>query len=178
MDGGAGAVGDGYYDLSREASVAAILTVPKLDVGRIRDLLVKANEMAGTVRSRLSVDSVSEETKELARLNMALLDLVSAVVEKGILPLSSPAAAAASFASVAGTAPPAQSAPSRPRVEPGTAELKAALAAADKTGWSSKPISVRPRSPTERHSMAPLPPALKPPHSRWQRTPAETPLRR
>jgi hypothetical protein len=131
-DGGTSAASDGYYDLSREASVAAIPTVPKLDVGRIRDLLVKANEMAGTVRSRLSVDGVSEETKELARFNMALLDLVSAVVEEGILPLSSPAAAAASFASVAGTAPPAQSAPSRPRVEPGMAELKAGLAS-DKT---------------------------------------------
>jgi uncharacterized short protein YbdD (DUF466 family) len=62
---------------------------------------------------------------------MTLLDLVSAVVEEGILPLSSPAPA--SFAVVAGSVPAAPSIPSRPRVEPGTAELKAALAAADKT---------------------------------------------
>ena len=111
--------------------MATIPTAPKLDVGRIRDLLVNANQVAGAVRSRLSADGVSDEMKELARLNMVMLDLVSAVVEEGILPLSSSTAATASFASVAGGAPPAHTVPSRPRVEPGTAELRAALAAAD-----------------------------------------------
>ncbi len=106
-------------------------SIPKLDVGRIRDLLVKANEMAGTIRARLSGDGASEEVKELARFNMTLLDLVSAVVEEGILPLSSPPVA--SFAAVAGSAPAAPTIPSRPRVEPGTAVLKAALAAAEKS---------------------------------------------
>jgi hypothetical protein len=132
-DGSAGAASDSYYDLSRDVSVAAVPTAPKLDVGRIRDLLVKANQMAGAVRSRLSADGVSDEMKELARFNMVMLDLVSAVVEEGILPLSSSTAATASFSSVAGAAPPAPSVPSRPRVEPGTAELKAALATADKS---------------------------------------------
>jgi hypothetical protein len=130
-EGGAGASSDNYYDLSRDASVAVPPPIPKLDVGRIRDLLVKANEMAGTIRARLSGDGVSEEVKELARFNMSLLDLVSAVVEEGILPLSSPATA--SYASVAGSAPAAPPAPIRPRVEPGTAELKAALTSAEKS---------------------------------------------
>jgi hypothetical protein len=130
-EGGVGAATDSYYDLSRDATVAAPPSIPKLDVGRIRDLLVKANEMAGTIRARLSGDGASEEVKELARFNMTLLDLVSAVVEEGILPLSSPPVA--SFAAVAGSAPAAPSIPNRPRVEPGTAELKAALAAAEKS---------------------------------------------
>jgi hypothetical protein len=105
--------------------------IPKLDVGRIRDLLVKANEMAGTIRARLSGDGANEEMRELARFNMSLLDLVSAVVEEGILPLSS--SATASYASVAGSVPAAPSAPIKPRVEPGTAELKAALTSAEKS---------------------------------------------
>jgi hypothetical protein len=73
-------------------------------------------------------DSASEE---LAGLSISLLDLVNAVVEEGILPMSS-STAAASFASVV-AGPAANAAPSRPRVEPGTAELRAALTRADKT---------------------------------------------
>jgi hypothetical protein len=130
-EGGGGASSDSYYDLSREASVAVPPPIPKLDVGRIRDLLVKANEMAGTIRTRFSGDGASEEMKELARFNMTLLDLVSAVVEEGIIPMSSPAGP--SFASVAGSTPTAPIIPSKPRAEPGTAELKAALTAAEKS---------------------------------------------
>lgn len=102
---------DGYYDLSREASTVASPTALKLDVGRLCDLMVKANEMAATIRAGLSGDGNSKETKELARFNIALLDLVSAAVEEGIMPMASPTAATASFASV----PTAPSVPSRPR---------------------------------------------------------------
>jgi hypothetical protein len=130
-EGGAGGSSDNYYDLSKDSSVAMPPPIPKLDVGRIRDLLVKANEMAGTIRAWLSGDGASEEVRELARFNMSLLDLVSAVVEEGILPLSS--SATASYASIAGSVPAAPSAPIRPRVEPGTAELKAALTSAEKS---------------------------------------------
>jgi hypothetical protein len=59
------------------------------------------------------------------------LDLVSAVVEDGILPMSS-SIASPSFAAVAGSRP-TNTAPARPRPEQGTAELRAALTAADKT---------------------------------------------
>jgi hypothetical protein len=112
-------------------AVAVPPPIPKLDVGRIRDLLVKANKMAGTIRTRFSGDGASEEMKELARFNMTLLDLVSAVVEEGIIPMSSPVVP--SFASVAGSTPTAPIVPSKPRAEPGTAELKAALTAAEKS---------------------------------------------
>jgi hypothetical protein len=86
--------------------------------------------MAATIRTRYTSESVPDEVRELAGFSITLLDLVGAVVEDGIIPMSSPAAA--TFASVV-TGPAAPPASSRPRVEPGTAELKAALAAAEKT---------------------------------------------
>jgi hypothetical protein len=93
--------------------------------------LVKANELAETIRSRYVVEAAPDGVRELAGFSVALLDLVNAVVEDGILPMSSPAAA--SFASVAAASATPTATQQRPRVEPGTAELKAALATAEKT---------------------------------------------
>ncbi len=92
--------------------------------------MVKANELAETIRSRYTADLVPDGVKELAGFSISLLDLVNAVVEDGILPMSS--SPSASLASVA-AAPAALPATSRPRSELGTAELKAALASAEKT---------------------------------------------
>jgi hypothetical protein len=131
VEGGAGASREGYFDLSRDATATALPPVAKLDVGKIRGLLVKANELAETIRSRYVVEAAPDGVRELAGFSMALLDLVNAVVEDGILPMSSPAAA--SFASVAAASATPIAMQQRPRVEPGTAELKAALATAEKT---------------------------------------------
>jgi hypothetical protein len=130
VEGGAAAAGDGFYDLSREASAPSLPNVPKLDVAKIRGLMVKANEMAESIRSRYTAESVPDGVRELAGFSISLLDLVNAVVEEGILPMA--ASPTASFASVA-AATVASTAPSRPRSEPGTAELKAALISAEKT---------------------------------------------
>jgi nicotinamide mononucleotide (NMN) deamidase PncC len=118
-------------DLSRDAVAPSLPTAPKLDVGRIRGLLVKANESASTIRSRIVSGSATEEVRELAGLSISMLDLDSAVVEEGILPMAS--SSAASFATAVGATVSGIPPPSRPRVEPGTAELRAALASADKT---------------------------------------------
>jgi hypothetical protein len=94
--------------------------------------LVKANETATTIRSRYNSGSVPDDVRDLAGFSFALLELVNAVVEEGILPVvSSPAAA--SFASVAAAPATGNTTNARSRVEPGTAELKAALATAEKT---------------------------------------------
>jgi hypothetical protein len=130
VEGGAAASGEGFYDLSREASFPSLPNVPKLDVGKIRGLMVKANEMAATIRTRITTDSVPDGVKELAGFSISLLDLMNAVVEEGIIPLSS--SSTASFASAVSAPAPFPTA-SRPRAEPGTAELKAALTAAEKT---------------------------------------------
>jgi hypothetical protein len=130
VEGGAAATGEGFYDLSREASFPSLPSVPKLDVGKIRGLMVKANELAAAIRSRYVAESVPDGVRELAGFSISLLDLVNAVVEEGIIPMSS--SSSASFSSVA-SAPAAFPAASRPRAEPGTAELKAALTSAEKT---------------------------------------------
>jgi hypothetical protein len=93
--------------------------------------MVKANEAATAIRSRISDGTASAEIVELATSSIALLDLVSAVVKEGIIPMSS-STAAPSFSAVAGSQPP-PNIPAKPRQEQGTAELKAALIAADKT---------------------------------------------
>jgi hypothetical protein len=129
--GGTRPARDGYFDLSRDAIAPSLPTAPKLDVGRIRGLLVRANESASAIRSRITAGSATEEVKELAGLSMSLLDLVSAVVEEGILPMAS--STAVSFAAAVGAPAQAVPPPGRRRVEPGTAELRAALASADKT---------------------------------------------
>ncbi len=123
---------EGYFDLSRDASVPSLPNNPKLDINKIRGLMVKANETAETIRTRYAGDAAPDGVKDLAGLSIALLDLINAVVEEGILPMSS-APAAVSFASVAAASSASNQAPSRPRQEPGTAELKAALATAEKT---------------------------------------------
>jgi hypothetical protein len=130
VEGGAAAAGEGFYDLSRDASAPSLPNAPRLDVGKIRGLMVKANEMAAIIRSRYTAESVPEGVRELAGFSISLLDLVNAVVEDGILPMaSSPSASFASVAAASATFPAA----SRARPEPGTAELKAALTAAEKT---------------------------------------------
>ncbi len=77
------------------------------------------------------MDSAPDKVWELARFSIALLDLVNMVMEKGILPIA--LLAAVSFASVAAVPTASNPTGNRPRVEQGTAELKAALAAAEKT---------------------------------------------
>jgi hypothetical protein len=92
--------------------------------------MVRANETATIIRTRIADGTASAEIVELATSSIALLDLISAVVEEGILPLSS-SIAAPSFSAVAGSRP-APATAAKPRLEQGTAELKAALVAADK----------------------------------------------
>jgi hypothetical protein len=131
VEGGGGGSRDAMYDLSRDAVAATLPVQPKLDIGRIRGLMVKANEAATAIRSRITDGTASAEIVELASSSIALLDLISAVVEEGIIPMSS-SVAAPTFAAVAGSRN-APNVPAKPRPEQGTAELRAALVAAEKT---------------------------------------------
>ncbi len=131
VEGGSGGSRNNVYDLSRDPGTTTLPVQPKLDIGRIRGLMDKANEAATAIRSRISDGTASAEIMELATSSIALLDLLSAVVEEGIVSMSSPAAVS-SFAAVAGSRT-GSNAPAKPRPEQGTAELKAALVAAEKT---------------------------------------------
>jgi hypothetical protein len=122
---------DEVYDLSRDATTAVPPTALKLDIGKIRALMVRANESATAIRARLADGCGSAESRELADSSIALLELVNAVVEEGIIPLSSSSTASPGSAAAAARAPP--TAPVKPKVEPGTAELRAALTAAEKS---------------------------------------------
>jgi hypothetical protein len=133
---GEGGSRDGFYDLSRDASAPSLPSAPKIDVSKMRTLMVKANEMATAIRDRVSSGTVPDDVKDLSGLSVALLDLMNVVVEEGLIPVLS-SSPAASFASVV-AGPSAgmannTNANSRPRVEAGTAELKAALTLAEKT---------------------------------------------
>jgi hypothetical protein len=119
------------YDLNRDSVTASAPPVPRLDIGKIRSLMVRANETASAIRSRLADGFGSAESRELADSSIALLELVTAVVEEGIIPLSSSPAAAPGSAATSARAVP--TVPAKPKVEPGTAELRAALTAAEKS---------------------------------------------
>ena len=130
-DGGDNAARDNYYDLSRDPNTPAVPTVPKLDVGKVRALMVRANDSATAIRALAAGEAAAPEVRELAGFSILLLDLLNAVVEDGIIPMSSPPSA--SFASVAGGSSATVRAAGKPPVEPGTNELRAALAAAEKS---------------------------------------------
>jgi hypothetical protein len=101
------------YDLSQDGAPTVLPGQLKLDTVKIRGLMVKANETTSAIRTRISDSSAPPEFLELARSSIALLDLVSAVVEEGILPLSS-SIASPSFAAVAGSRPN-NNVPAKPR---------------------------------------------------------------
>jgi hypothetical protein len=119
------------YDLNRDATTAVPPTVPKLDIGKIWALMVRANESATAIRARLVDGCGSAESRELADSSIALLELFNAVVEEGIIPLSSSTSASPGAAAATARTPP--TAPVKPKVEPGTAELRAAMIAAEKS---------------------------------------------
>jgi hypothetical protein len=102
-----------------------------LDIGKIRGLMVRANETASAIRSRLADGFGSAESRELADSSIALLELVTAVVEEGIIPLSSSPTVASGSAVTSASAVPTVLA--KPKVEPGMAELRVALTAAEKS---------------------------------------------
>jgi hypothetical protein len=89
--------------------------------------MVTASEKAVTMKAKLENPKVNEETKEFAAFNLSLFDVISAIVEKAIMPLA--------------TAPPpswprkgnSESPPTAPKPSPGTKELSDALIAAERT---------------------------------------------
>jgi hypothetical protein len=122
---------DRQYDLTRDFPPLSLPGPLKLDMPKIRNLLVKATEAAVPVRARVGDDTVAAETRELAIASIALMEALGAVVEAAIIPLagllsgSGPPAAAGAGSSSASRGDPV--------VAPGLPELKAALATADKT---------------------------------------------
>jgi hypothetical protein len=68
VEGGGAAPRDRFYDLSNDLSLPSS---PRLDVGKILGLLVKANEMATAIRTRYVSGSVPVDVREMAGFDSA-----------------------------------------------------------------------------------------------------------
>jgi hypothetical protein len=100
---------------------------PGLDVKRIRELMVIANATSTDVRAWVQEPDCEPKVKAVGNLALALLYAVDALVENGIVPVTSGRGGGGGARAI-GT--PRQSDIVRP--VPGEAELKACLEAADK----------------------------------------------
>ena len=86
---------DAAYDLSRDYPPLVNPEKPALDPTHIKTLLVSATALTSTVAPLLETADTPPSLKALITLTLTMLQVLEAVVEKGIEPLSSAAAAAA-----------------------------------------------------------------------------------
>ena len=118
---------DAAFDITRDYPPLSNPPKPLFDCEAIKALMVTASEKAVTMKAKLENPKVNEETKEFAAFNLSLFDVLSAVVEKAIMPLAN--------------APPpnwprkgnSESPPTAPKPPPGTKELSDALTVAERT---------------------------------------------
>jgi hypothetical protein len=61
---------------------------PKVDLSVVRGLVVAAGAARVDVRGMIDDPNIDEKTRFLAKMNIALLDAVEAVLESGLFPLS------------------------------------------------------------------------------------------
>ena len=117
---------DAAFDITRNYPPLTNPPKPLFDCDAIRALMVTACEKAVSMKARLDNPNINEETKEFASFNLSLFDVLSAVVEKAIIPL-------------ANAPPPSwprkgnESPPTAPKPAPGTKELSDALSVAERT---------------------------------------------
>jgi hypothetical protein len=100
-----------------------------LNLQAVRELMVKASSAFEAIRSRAAESSAPAEFKELATASCTLMEAVGAIVELAIIPMADSSVAAPGST----TTKPNPPTFTKPRIEPGTAELKAALTAAEKS---------------------------------------------
>ncbi len=115
-----------YYDISCSAVVNHLPPRPSLDVAPIKALLVEASKYAEAIRARADDEGLDEHSRTFAKMSHSFFELLQAVVEKAIVPLSSSSAPAASFSF---SVPP----PTPNLIVEGEKELRDALRTADKT---------------------------------------------
>ncbi len=83
---------DAMYDLSRDFPPLYNPDKPALDPAHIKTLLVTATAAAAEVTPLLEIPETSPPMRSLITLTMTLLQVLEAVVERGIEPLASAAA--------------------------------------------------------------------------------------
>jgi hypothetical protein len=82
---------DVIYDLSEDYPPLQMPQRQKLDTEKIKRLMVGATAMANDLRPTLTEENVDPKTMMIAKLSIALFDAVTAVIECGVVPLSSTA---------------------------------------------------------------------------------------
>jgi len=79
---------DSVYDLTHDFPPVAPPDRPAVDVANIKSILVEATSMAENLRPILSREDLPQESRAIVSMLVTLVNLVGAVVEKGIEPLT------------------------------------------------------------------------------------------
>jgi hypothetical protein len=103
-----------------------------LDTGKIKRLMVAAAATATELRPVLTEDGVDPKTMQIAKLSISLFDTLEAVIEAGILPLSSTARKNSHVGAGEGAAKIAPPPPPKPAMPTGLKELREGLERAEK----------------------------------------------
>jgi hypothetical protein len=101
---------------------------PNFDLDAIRALMVDASSKAEAIKARKDDPSIDSVTKDFAVFNLSLFTLLSAVVEKAVMPLANSPPPPSSWNHQSVDAPPVAAKPVR-----GKKELADALIAAERT---------------------------------------------
>jgi hypothetical protein len=115
---------DMVYDLGAQYPPLVPPAKPKIDLSVVRGMVVAAGTAGMDVRGMIEDPNLDEKTKSLAKLNIALLDVVEAILESGLVPLSMNGSPQQKKNEPPATAP-------KP-IQPGLKELKEGLERAEK----------------------------------------------
>jgi hypothetical protein len=77
-----------FYNLNARYLPLTLPDRPSADINSIQELLVTAVEIGNEVKSKANDENKSEDWKLLARMQLSLLAVLEAVVEKGVVPIS------------------------------------------------------------------------------------------
>jgi hypothetical protein len=118
---------DAAFNITRDYPPLSHPPKPLFDCELIKALMVTASEKAVTMKARIDDPNINQDTKDFASANLSMFDLLSAIVEKAIIPLAN--APPPGWPRGAHAEPP----PTAPKPAPGTKELTKALEIAEKT---------------------------------------------
>ncbi len=117
---------DDRYDITRNYPPLNNPPKPNFDVAAIKDLMVDATSKVEAIKARAEQPELDQVAKEFAIFNLSLFALLSAVVEKAVMPLADSPAPSWNRSN---NDPP----PTAPKPIPGQKELTAALKIAERT---------------------------------------------
>jgi hypothetical protein len=79
---------DAAFNITRDYPPLSHPPKPLFDCELIKALMVTASEKAVTMKARIDDPNINQDTKDFASANLSMFDLLSAIVEKAIIPLA------------------------------------------------------------------------------------------